>query len=198
MTSPSSVHGTECSGLVHWDDPEGWDTPTSWLHPPFPGCTSHVLAAPPTSRPTLLPTPKVSLPFHYSLETLDHWTKPREGLSENPLTHVGFPGGTSGKEPICQCRRHEIRVQSLGQEDSLEEGMATHSSILAWRIPCTETQRKPEVPASPRGEALFRCARPSGLALGSPIFPSSERESWGGALDSLQGPRDSPRRVSGT
>ena len=26
-------------------------------------------------------------------------------------------------------------VQSLGQEDALEEGMATHSSILAWRIP---------------------------------------------------------------
>ena len=26
-------------------------------------------------------------------------------------------------------------VQSLGQEDSLEEGMATHSNILAWRIP---------------------------------------------------------------
>ena len=33
---------------------------------------------------------------------------------------------------------HEIRVLSLGQEDSLEEGMATHSSILAWRIPWTE------------------------------------------------------------
>ena len=31
-----------------------------------------------------------------------------------------------------------MRVQSLGQEDSLEEGMATHSSILAWRIPWTE------------------------------------------------------------
>ena len=30
------------------------------------------------------------------------------------------------------------RVQSLGQEDPLEEGMATHSSILAWRIPGTE------------------------------------------------------------
>ena len=28
----------------------------------------------------------------------------------------------------------EIQVQSLGQEDSLEESMATHSSILAWRI----------------------------------------------------------------
>ena len=32
----------------------------------------------------------------------------------------------------------ETRVQSLGQEDSLEKGMATHSSILAWRIPWTE------------------------------------------------------------
>ena len=32
----------------------------------------------------------------------------------------------------------ETRVQSLGQEDPLEEGMATHSSILAWRIPWTE------------------------------------------------------------
>ena len=29
-------------------------------------------------------------------------------------------------------------VQYLGQEDPLEEGMATHSSILAWRIPWTE------------------------------------------------------------
>ena len=29
----------------------------------------------------------------------------------------------------------ETPVQSLGQEDPLEEGMATHSSILAWRIP---------------------------------------------------------------
>ena len=32
----------------------------------------------------------------------------------------------------------EMQVQSLGQEDSLEEGMATHSSILAWEIPWTE------------------------------------------------------------
>ena len=32
----------------------------------------------------------------------------------------------------------ETQVQSLGQEDSLEKGMATHSRILAWRIPCTE------------------------------------------------------------
>ena len=32
----------------------------------------------------------------------------------------------------------ELQVQSLGQEDPLEEGTATHSSILAWRIPWTE------------------------------------------------------------
>ena len=31
-----------------------------------------------------------------------------------------------------------MRVPSLGREDPLEEGMATHSSILAWRIPWTE------------------------------------------------------------
>ena len=32
----------------------------------------------------------------------------------------------------------ETRVQALGQEDTLEKEMATHSSILAWRIPWTE------------------------------------------------------------
>ena len=31
-----------------------------------------------------------------------------------------------------------MQVPSLGQEDPLEEGMATHSSILAWKIPWTE------------------------------------------------------------
>ena len=33
---------------------------------------------------------------------------------------------------------HETQVRALGQEDPLEKGMATHSSILAWRIPWTE------------------------------------------------------------
>ena len=49
----------------------------------------------------------------------------------------GFPD-TSGKEPTSQCKRHEMQVLSLGQESPLEKGMATHSSILAWRIPWTE------------------------------------------------------------
>jgi len=49
-----------------------------------------------------------------------------------------FPGGTKGKKPACQLMRHKRRVQSLGWEDTLEEGMATSSSILSWRIPWTE------------------------------------------------------------
>ena len=44
----------------------------------------------------------------------------------------------SGKEPTCQCRRHEMWVLSLGWEDPLEKEMATHSSVLACRIPWTE------------------------------------------------------------
>ena len=44
----------------------------------------------------------------------------------------------------------ETRVQSLGQEDPLEKGMATHSSILAWRIPLTE---EPGGPQSMRSES---------------------------------------------
>ena len=46
----------------------------------------------------------------------------------------GFPGGNTGKESTCQCQRHrrqETWVQSLGWEDTLEEGMAILSSILA-------------------------------------------------------------------
>ena len=35
-------------------------------------------------------------------------------------------------------KSQETQVRSLGQEDPLEAGMATHSSILAWRIPWTE------------------------------------------------------------
>ena len=47
---------------------------------------------------------------------------------------MGILGGASGKEPTCQCRDIGDVGSSLGQEDPLEEGMATHSRILAWRI----------------------------------------------------------------
>ena len=42
------------------------------------------------------------------------------------------------KNPPAMQKTQEMWVQFLGGEDSLEEGMATHSSILAWRIPWTE------------------------------------------------------------
>ena len=50
---------------------------------------------------------------------------------------MDFPGSASGKELTCQCRRHKMCVRSLGPEDPLEEGITTHSSILAWRVPWT-------------------------------------------------------------
>ena len=53
---------------------------------------------------------------------------------------LGFPSGSSCKESTCQCRRHrqEMQVLSLVQEDSLEEEMPDHSSILAQEIPWTK------------------------------------------------------------
>ena len=44
----------------------------------------------------------------------------------------------------------ETRVLSLGQEDPLEEGMATPSSILAWKIPRTEETGEPQSRESQR------------------------------------------------
>ena len=43
-----------------------------------------------------------------------------------------------GKEPACQGSGRETQAPSLGQEGPLEKEMATHSSILAWEVPCTE------------------------------------------------------------
>ena len=48
------------------------------------------------------------------------------------LSIMPFPGGSDGKESTCTVGN---LVRSLGWEDPLEKGMATHSSILAWRIP---------------------------------------------------------------
>ena len=44
----------------------------------------------------------------------------------------------------------ETQVRSLGQEDPLEKGLATHSSILAWKISCTEEPGRPQSMMSQR------------------------------------------------
>ena len=51
---------------------------------------------------------------------------------------LGFPGGSEVKNMPAMQETQEMWVQSLGWEDPLEEGMETHSSVLAWRIPWTE------------------------------------------------------------
>jgi len=62
-----------------------------------------------------------------------------------------FPGGASGKESACQCRRHKrYRFNPWGRVDPLEEGMATHSSILTWRILWTEEPGGLQTTASQR------------------------------------------------
>ena len=83
-----------------------------------------------------------SLPFQnftdntYEVSTTSWWiSKVSRELLSDPYTSVGFPGGSVVKNPSAM---QEIWVQSLGREDPLEEGMATHSSILAWKIPWTE------------------------------------------------------------
>ena len=67
----------------------------------------------------------------------------RQGLGENTKNTVGFmPCGSDGLLALCLVAQmvknplamQETWVLSLGWEDSLEKEMATHSSILAWRI----------------------------------------------------------------
>ena len=63
--------------------------------------------------------------------------KPTEKLPGQPvcscLEDKGFPRGSVSKE--LACKAGEPSLISLGQEDLLEKGMATRSSILVWRIP---------------------------------------------------------------
>ena len=54
-------------------------------------------------------------------------SKSQTRLSDQTTTRLllGFPGGAGGKECVCQCRRREMRVQSLGQEDPPGGGQGT-------------------------------------------------------------------------
>ena len=50
----------------------------------------------------------------------------------------GFPCGVAVKNLPAVQEMQELWVQFLGQEDPLEEGITTHSSFIAWRMPWTE------------------------------------------------------------
>ena len=58
-----------------------------------------------------------------------------EGTELGRVLKEGFSGGSDVKNPPAM---QETQVRSLGWEDPLEEETATHSSILAWRIPWAE------------------------------------------------------------
>ena len=59
-------------------------------------------------------------------------------LTATPWTvDGGFPSGSAVKNLPAMQETEETWVQTVGQKDPLEEEMATHSSILAWRIPRT-------------------------------------------------------------
>ena len=62
-----------------------------------------------------------------------------EGTELGRVLKEGFLGSSDAKNPPAI---RETWVRSLGWEDRLEKGMATHSSILAWRIPWTEEPGK--------------------------------------------------------
>ena len=72
---------------------------------------------------------------------LEFWTRVR--LNRHQLKMLikcedGPPQWLSGKESTCNAGDVRDTVQSKGQEDPLEEGMATHSSILARKVPWTK------------------------------------------------------------
>ena len=64
--------------------------------------------------------------------------------------HMGFPGGSVVKNLPTMQETQETQVWSLGWEDLLEKETATHSSILAWRIPWTEEPISPQSMGSQR------------------------------------------------
>ena len=62
---------------------------------------------------------------------------------------IGYPLQFSWASLVAQIVKNlpavqETWVQFLGQEDPLEKGMATHSSILTWRMPWTEEPGRPQ------------------------------------------------------
>ena len=59
-------------------------------------------------------------------------------IAHSRVTLQGFQTALVVKNPPANAGDIKMWVQSLGQEDPLEKGIATHSSILAWKISWTE------------------------------------------------------------
>ena len=70
-------------------------------------------------------------------------------LDFSVILSSSFPGGSVGKESPAVW---ETQVRSLGEEDSLEKEMATHSSIFAWKIPWTKDPARSQSIGSQRSQ----------------------------------------------
>ena len=79
----------------------------------------------------------------------------------------GFPGGSAVKNLPAMQEPQEMQVWPLGREDPLEEGMATHSNILAWRIPWTEEPRGLQSIGWQRGQISIHALRKQEWSGGS-------------------------------
>ena len=84
------------------------------------------------------------------------------GLGRSAAEGIGYPLQYSWVSLVAQLVKNppamlETWVQSLGWEDPLEQGKATHSSILAWRIPWT-------------GQSIISYRRPQCINLGGHYF----------------------------
>ena len=144
LSLPSSTASPHCQ-LRH-PVSSGWPLPWPpvWLHTAWPVAPTHSLTpTSPTSTPSRGRHLEPSLLYlesrllHFPQKQFVGWQRQILTLSQKsfylePLFSGGSPGGTSGKEPACPCRRQETWIQSLGQEDPLQESVATHSSILTW------------------------------------------------------------------
>ena len=129
-----------------WDSPASscWpqDSPSAWLKPPetrpevwdfsyFTGVRHvHVKAFP------IFPD---SLFFSFIGGHCSQSIPCRFNFDRMSASWRDSPGGTSGEDPACWCRRcKRCGFNPWVGKIPLEEGIATHSSILAWRIPWTE------------------------------------------------------------
>ena len=143
--------------------------PVSW-HIRAGRCSVGLLGHPQRSRPS--PADRCFLCLPTQLGTLSHL----HGYVLLPLHLTGAPLPSLVAQQVKNPpAKQETRVQSLGWEDPLEKGMATHSSILVWRIPWMEepgglqsvgsqrvrnTTQRPTLSLSPPFRAIFTAADP--------------------------------------
>ena len=104
---------------------------------------------------------------------------------------LGFPGGSAVKDPPTN---QEMRVQSQGRDDPMEEEMATHSTILPWKISWTEEPG--HVDTGPQGhkKSQTRLKWLNNKQQETIQTPNSKSECWCYSLFCLEQPSEHKQR----